>query len=98
MAGRTLNKLRKFKLEPKAATLALHLIYGPHGDRSQSLFAHFNPATSCGLRSSNRRLYSSAELRFLHEPNSTSSWVTRHINTELANVNPTVVSTKPRCS
>jgi len=58
MTGRTLNELQEFKLEPRAAALAAHLVNVLRGDRAQFLFVDFYPAVRCGLRWCNARALS----------------------------------------
>ncbi len=60
MTGRTLNELQEFKLEPRAAALAAHLVNVLRGDRAQFLFVDFYPAVRCGLRWRNAGAYLSA--------------------------------------
>jgi hypothetical protein len=75
MAGRALNELGEVKLEPRAATLAAHLVYVLRGDRTPLLFVDFDPAVGCGFRWCDSQVYSSAEPRkvsrvggpFLHD-------------------------------
>jgi len=75
LAGRALNELRELKLEPRAATLAAHLIDVLRGDRTPLLLVDLDPADGRGFRWRDFQLYASDEQRsvgglgcgFLHD-------------------------------
>jgi hypothetical protein len=61
LAGRALDELRQLKLEPRAATLAAHLVHVLRGDRTPLLFVDFYPADGCSFWWRDFQLYSSNE-------------------------------------
>src|SRR4029077_8309458 len=75
MAGRAFNELRQLKLEPRAATLAAHLIDVLRGDRTPLLLVDLDPADGRGFWWRNFQLYAADEQRsvgglgsgFLHD-------------------------------
>jgi hypothetical protein len=63
MAGGTLNELRQLKFEPRAATLAAHLVDVLRGDCTPLLFVDFYPADGCGFWGCDFQLHASDEQR-----------------------------------
>src|SRR4029077_8132978 len=63
IAGRALNELRQLKLEPRAATLAAHLIDVLRGDRTPLLLVDLDPADGRGFRWRDFQLYAADEQR-----------------------------------